>query len=113
DNKEARCIAFNGRHIDAAVAIQLLSVVQPAAIEAAILATQEQAHAQSEVLSALRRDLEAARYRAQRAERQYEAADPENRLVGQELERRWNAALEEVRAIESRIAGESNPADSA
>jgi DNA invertase Pin-like site-specific DNA recombinase len=113
DNKEARCIAFNGRHIDAAVGIQLLSVVQPAAIEAAILATQEQAHAQSKVLSALRRDLEAARYRAQRAERQYEAADPENRLVTQELERRWNGALQEVRAIESRIAGENNPAVSA
>lgn len=107
DNKEARCIAFNGGSIDAAVAAQLLSVVQPAAIEAAILATQQQAQAQSEVLNALRRDLEAARYRAQRAERQYEAADPDNRLVTQELERRWNVALQEVRAIESRIAGEA------
>jgi hypothetical protein len=58
------------------------------------MATQRQARAHSEVLDALRRDLEAARYRAQRAERQYEAADPENRLVVQELERRWNAALE-------------------
>lgn len=108
DNKEARCIAFNGGSIDAAVGQHLLSVVQPAAIEAAILATQQQAHAQSEVLNALRRDLEAARYRALRAERQYEAADPENRLVAQELERRWNVALQEVRALESRIAGESN-----
>jgi hypothetical protein len=107
DNKEARCVAFNGRSIDAAVARHLLCVVQPAAIEAAILATQQQAHAQSEVLSTLQRDLEAARYRAQRAERQYEAADPENRLVTQELERRWNVALQEVRAIESRLAGES------
>ncbi len=106
DNKEARCVAFAGGPIDRAVAAQLLSVVQPAAIEAAILATQRQAQARSEVLDALRRDLQAARYRAQRAERQYEATDPENRLVAQELERRWNAALEEVRAIELRIAAE-------
>lgn len=106
DNKEARCIAFNGGSIDVAVAAQLLSVVQPAAIEAAILATQQRAQAQSEILDALRRDLEAARYRAQRAERQYEAADPDNRLVTQELERRWNVALQEVRAIASRIAAE-------
>ena len=71
------------------------------------MATQRQARAHSEVLDTLRRDLEAARYRAQRAERQYEASDPENRLVAQELERRWNVALEEVRAIESRIVAES------
>jgi hypothetical protein len=68
------------------------------------LATQQQVQAKSEVLAALQRDLQAARYRVQRAERQYEAADPENRLVTQELERRWNVALQEVRAIESRIA---------
>jgi DNA invertase Pin-like site-specific DNA recombinase len=107
DNKEARCVAFSGATVDAAVARQLLCVVQPAAIEAAIMATQRQARAHSEVLDALGRDLEAARYRAQRAERQYEASDPENRLVTQELERRWNVALEEVRGIESRIAAES------
>lgn len=107
DNKEARCVAFSGEPVDAAVARQVLSLVQPAAIEAAILATQQQAHAHSEVLDALKRDLQAARYRAQRAERQYEAADPENRLVTQELERRWNLSLEEVRAIEGRIAGMS------
>jgi DNA invertase Pin-like site-specific DNA recombinase len=107
DNKEARCVAFSGATVDAAVATQLLRVVQPAAIEAAIMATQQQAQARSDVLEALHRDLEAARYRAQRAERQYEATDPENRLVAQELERRWNVALEEARAIEARITAES------
>jgi DNA invertase Pin-like site-specific DNA recombinase len=107
DNKEARCIAFGGTDVDPAVARQLLCVVQPAAIEAAIMATQRQAQARSEVLEALRRDLEAARYRVQRAERQYEASDPENRLVAQELERRWNSALEEARVIESKLVAES------
>jgi DNA invertase Pin-like site-specific DNA recombinase len=106
DNKEARCVAFSGATVDAAVAMQLLRVVQPAAIEAAIMATQQQAQARSDVLDALLRNLEAARYRVQRAERQYEATDPENRLVAQELERRWNIALEEARAIESRITAE-------
>jgi DNA invertase Pin-like site-specific DNA recombinase len=106
DNKEARCIAFAGAPIDAGVAAQLLCVVRPAAIEAAMLATERQAHAHSEILDTLRRDLEAACYRAQRAERQYEATDPENRLVARELERRWNLALQEVTALESRIAEE-------
>lgn len=107
DNKEARCVAFSGATVDPAVAHQLLGVVRPAAIEAAIMATQRQAQIQSEVLDALQRDLEAARYRAQRAERQYETTDPENRLVAYELERRWNVALEQVRVIESRIAAEN------
>ena len=60
-----------------------------------------------EILETLGRDLEAARYRAQRAERQYEAIDPQNRLVAQELERRWNQAMEDVRKLEGRIADES------
>lgn len=37
--------------------------------------------------------LEQARYEATRARRQYDAIDPDNRLVAAELERRWNDAL--------------------
>lgn len=113
DNKEARCVAFSGGNVDPAVAGQLLHVVQPAAIGAAIMATQQQAKSHSDVLDALRRDLEAARYRAHRAERQYEASDPENRMVTQELERRWNIALETVHGIEARIADEDASAKDA
>jgi hypothetical protein len=46
-----------------------LRVVQPAAVEAAILAREEEARKQDEVLEALGRDLEAARYAAQRAQK--------------------------------------------
>jgi len=55
------------------------------------------------VLQAWTRDLEAARYVAQRAQRQYDATDPDNRLVADELERRWNQALQRVHDIEARI----------
>ena len=74
------------------------------------MATEQQAQVHSEVLDALLRDLEAARYRARRAERQYEAADPDNRLVAQELERRWNTALEAIRVIEARLGVETEGA---
>src|SRR5262249_5936628 len=37
------------------------------------------------------------------AQKQYDATDPENRLVADELERRWNCALQQVREIEARI----------
>ena len=104
DKGQPRCISFGGAWVDAAVAAEVLRAVQPAAIEAAILAYRDEAQKQDEVRSALERDLEAARYAALRAERQYDAADPENRLVADELERRWNQALERVREIEQRIA---------
>ena len=107
NTKEARCIAFSGATVHVAVARELLRVVEPAAIEAAVLASQQEAQARSEVIAALHRDLEAASYRELRAHRQYEAIDPENRLVARELERRWNVALQEKQAIELRIAEES------
>ena len=53
---------------------------------------------------ALKRDLEAARYATDRAFRQYDAADPANRLVAGELEARWNKALARVAEVESKIA---------
>ncbi len=103
DNGQARCIAFGGIPVDEAIAKQILRVVQPGAVEAAVLAGEEETRRQDEVLDALRRDLEAARYAAQRAQRQYDAADPENRLVADELERRWDQGLQRVKEMELRI----------
>ena len=80
--------------VDETIAKEVLCVAQPAAVEAAILASEEETRKQDDVLDAWRRDLEAARYAAQRAQRQYDAADPQNRLVADELERRWNQALQ-------------------
>ena len=44
-------------------------------------------------LAQFRRDVERARYNAQRAERRYRAVDPENRLVARGLEAEWENAL--------------------
>ena len=49
-------------------------------------------------LEQLRR--ERARYESERAARQYQACEPENRLVGRELERRWEEALKAQRQVE-------------
>jgi DNA invertase Pin-like site-specific DNA recombinase len=103
-----RCISFGATPVDAAVAAEVLRVVQPAAIEAAILAHRDEATKQDQVHDALARDLQAARYAAQRAQRQFDAADPENRLVTDELERRWNQALERVHEIEQRMEQRSD-----
>jgi hypothetical protein len=100
DNGEPRCISFGGVVVDDAIAKELLRVVQPAAIEAAVVASEAAAHQQDHVLTAWTRELEAARYAARRAQKQYDATDPDNRLVADELERRWNrlAALRDPSA---------------
>lgn len=103
DNGEPRCIAFGGVSVDEAIGREVLRVVQPAAIEASMLAKEDLSRQRDDILDALHRDLEAARYAADRAQRQFDAADPENRLVTSELERRWNQTLQNVREIEVRI----------
>jgi DNA invertase Pin-like site-specific DNA recombinase len=103
DNGEPRCIAFGGIPADEAIGREVLRVVQPAAIEAAILASQEQEKKRDQVVAALQRDLEAAQYKARRAQKQFDASDPENRLVTEELERRWNQALQQVKAVQEQL----------
>ena len=104
DNGEPRCIAFGGLRVDDAIEEALLGVVGPGAIAAAAAAEKEAGQRRDQVREALTRDLEAARYAADRAFRQYDAADPANRLVAGELEARWNRALAHVAEIEGKIA---------
>ena len=42
-------------------------------------------------------------YEAERAERQYQTVEPENRLVARTLEARWEAALEQQRAAQDAL----------
>jgi len=104
DTGEPNCIAFGGLRIDDAIAAALLQVVEPGAIAAAVAAQAKAVDRQDQVRVTLLRDLEAARYAADRAFRQYDAADPANRLVAGELEARWNTALSRVADVESKIA---------
>jgi DNA invertase Pin-like site-specific DNA recombinase len=103
DNGELRCISFGGLRVDDAIETELLKVVEPGAITAAVAAEAEVSHRRDQVREALLRDLEAMRYTADRAFRQYDAADPANRLVASELEARWNKALADVAAVEAKI----------
>jgi DNA invertase Pin-like site-specific DNA recombinase len=104
DNGEPRCIAFGGLRVDDAIEEALLIVVGPGAIAAAVAAEKEADQRRDQVREALERDLEAARYATDRAFRQYDAADPANRLVAGELEARWNKALARMAEVEDKIA---------
>lgn len=90
--------------VDDAIEHVLLQVVSPGAIAAAEAAARQAVSQRDQVRGALCRDMEAAQYAADRAFRQYDASDPENRLVTAELETRWNRALQQVQEIENKLA---------
>jgi DNA invertase Pin-like site-specific DNA recombinase len=99
----APCISFGATRPDLVVARLVLDVVQPMAVEAAIMAEQQAAHRDDERKRALELERQQREYEVQLAQRRYESVDPGNRLVAAELEARWNAALAQLRDCEARL----------
>ncbi len=99
----ARCITFGGMRVDRTLAREVLDRLQPLGVEAALAAIEARGQRRSEKKDQLELALQQARYETARAQRQYDATDPENRLVASELERRWNERLAAVRDLELEI----------
>ena len=97
------CIGIGGVRIDRAVAQQILEAVSDRAVDAAIFAADRVERSRRDVVAAVERELETARYDASLASRRYELVDPAKRHVARELEARWNGALERVAELERRI----------
>ena len=95
---------MSGLSIDAAIAKEVLRVLRPLGLEAAVSAIEGQSSETTTAERQLDLSLQQARYEAAHARRQYDAVDPANRLVAGELERRWNQALQAIAKIEGRIA---------
>src|SRR5947208_12288996 len=89
-----------------------LEAVRPAGLEATIAALHGLEAERRSVDRQWRLRLERARYEARLAQRQYDAVDPDNRLVARELERRWEAALAEVGRVEQDYASRQGSAPS-
>jgi DNA invertase Pin-like site-specific DNA recombinase len=87
------CLSVAARNVDAAVSEALLAALKPAALQAAFQAYEQQNQQGSQKFKALELALQQARYESQRARRQYDAVEPENRLVSGELEKRWEQAM--------------------
>jgi len=99
----ASCLSLGALRIDQAVSAQVIEAVQPAGVRAAIDAEERLLRHGREKIEALDLALEKARYEVTRTQRQYDAVDPENRLVASELESRWNEALKSAENIEKQI----------
>jgi len=103
DPAAAPCISFGALRVDQAVGAEIVRLLQPLGVDAAVRAITDCEHQAGEKQRQLELALEQARYEAARARRQYDAVDPDNRLVAGELERRWDAALAAVEVIEKEL----------
>ena len=98
-----RCLGFGGSRIDAAIAAELLRVVEPMAIEAAPQAERMHVETRTEQRRVAELGLQQAQYQAALAERRYAACDPDNRLIAAQLEKSWEAALRRAQACQARL----------
>jgi hypothetical protein len=93
DYAGASCQQLAGSCVDAHVSELLLAALAPAALEVSLAAAEQVEAQRAQVDRIWRQRLERADFAADRARRQYQLAEPENRLVVRQLEADWEAAL--------------------
>jgi len=96
----ALCQHFSGALLDEAVSQQALQALQPAALEVSLRVAEDLEADQARLYGQWRNQLERARYDADRAERQYHAVEPENRLVARTVEKAWEEKLAAERKLQ-------------
>jgi DNA invertase Pin-like site-specific DNA recombinase len=100
DYAEPLCQGVPGPVVDALIADRILAAMEPAALEASLAAVAEVERERADLARHWHLRRERAAYDAERAARQYQACEPENRMVARELERRWEEALRLRRQVE-------------
>lgn len=99
------CRSLRADRVDEVVVARVLEALTPAHLELAAGALEEVEARREAERRRWRQRLDRLQYEADRAERQYEACEPENRLVARTLETRWNERLAELRRLEKEWAG--------
>jgi DNA invertase Pin-like site-specific DNA recombinase len=97
------CLSFSGRHVEPLFTEMLREAVRPAGVEAARRAAALVREQSQRDRQTLLEQWEQLQYEAERARRQYDHVEPENRLVAETLERRWNETLAAVAAQRARL----------
>ena len=104
DGQHGICWSVPGAPIEAAIVEHLFSVLTKSHLDISLAVLQEIEKNAEEQEHHWQLRLERARYEANRAERQYDAVDPENRLVARTLEQRWNEKLRSLAELEQAYA---------
>ncbi len=94
------CGGLSARVLDEVVTRQVLQALSPAALELSLCAAEHTSQQRRRQGEQLRQNLDRATYETERAERQYQAVEPANRLVARTLEERWETTLQQQRAAQ-------------
>jgi DNA invertase Pin-like site-specific DNA recombinase len=97
---EPKCQSLAGRRLDELVARQVLTALEPASLDLSLSAAADIQQQRDQLQKHWQQRLERAGYEAERARRQYQVVEPENRLVARELEARWEKLLAEQRKLQ-------------
>ena len=98
------CIGFGGASVDRRLGQELLKVISHLGVEASLKALEELSAGDVAQRVALSSKLEQLTYEATKAFEQYDAVDARNRLVADELERRWNQKLEDIETVKQQLS---------
>lgn len=93
------CQSLAGRVLDEFVTKQILAVLEPVTLQLSLTAAEDIQRQRKKIDQHWQHHLERAQYDADRAARQYDAVEPENRLVARELERQWEQKLLELHEL--------------
>ena len=94
-----KCQSFAGRLLEPLVSRLVLEALSPASVALSRSVAANAEHDRREQHTAWRRRLQRAEQDADRIFRQYDAVEPENRMVARSLETRYEAALSESRRL--------------
>ena len=97
---EKSCQSIGGRRLEQRVLEEVFAVLEPAALAATAKALRDAEKTHATNLRAFTLSVERARFDVDRARRQYDAVEPENRLVARTLERSLEAKLTAQRQTE-------------
>jgi len=98
------CQSVGGVRLERAITGAFLDAVTPAGIRASAQAIEEIEQQHDERLTGQRLAVERAEFEAGRARRQFDACEPENRLVARTLETRYELTLEELERERRKLA---------
>ena len=90
---EQACQSLTGPPLDQLVSELVLQALQPAALEISLQVADDLESERQRLHLQWAQRLERARFEAERAYRQFDAVEPEHRLVGRTLERQWEETL--------------------
>lgn len=94
------CNSVRAPVVDDVIVKAFFAAIQPAQLDVLEAILQEQKGEQQRLEKQWQEQLKRVRYEAHLAQRQYDAVDPDNRLVAAELERRWEEKLYQFRQTE-------------